>query len=83
MQGGYGSNMQYVYILKRSVTNKERFDILHVKDHKNFITIENHDNVIEDLKNIPRCHFILYQLQKITRIYEDSSTILLSLFFGN
>ena len=48
-RGGYGSYIQYVYISRRSISNKERFDILHIKDRKNFIAMENRGNIIEAL----------------------------------
>ena len=56
-RGGYGTYTKYVYVSKRPVTNKERFDILHVKDHKNFITMENRGNIIEDIKKYSRLPF--------------------------
>lgn len=39
-----------IYISKRPVTEEERFDILHVKDHKNFITMENRGNIVEEIE---------------------------------
>lgn len=56
-RGGYGSYIQYVYISRRSITDKERFDILHIKDRKNFITMENRGNIIEDLKSYSKMPF--------------------------
>ncbi|MVB12533.1 hypothetical protein CAFE_32730 [Caprobacter fermentans] len=56
-RGGYGTYMKYVYISKRYVTDKERFDILHVKDRKNFITMENRGNMIEDIKKYSKLPF--------------------------
>lgn len=49
-RAGWGTYKKFIYISKRPVTNKERFDILSVKDHKNFITMENRGNIIEDIK---------------------------------
>ncbi len=56
-RAGYGTYVQYVYISKRSATDKERFDILHVKDRKNFITMENRGNMIEDVKKYSKLPF--------------------------
>lgn len=56
-RAGYGTYKKFVYVSKRPVTNKERFDILHVKDHKNFITIENHGNIREDIKKYSKLPF--------------------------
>lgn len=56
-RAGYGTYKKFIYISKRPVTDKERFDILHVKDHKNFITMENRGNIIEDLKKYSKLPF--------------------------
>lgn len=46
-----------VAIVLISILIAVQFDILHIKDRKNFITMENRSNIIEDLKNIPICLF--------------------------
>lgn len=56
-RAGYGTYKKFIYISKRPVTDKERFDILHVKDHKNFITMENRGNIIEDVKKCSKLPF--------------------------
>ncbi|WP_411677983.1 hypothetical protein [Caproicibacter sp.] len=56
-RGGYGTYKKFIYISKRPVTNKERFDILRVKDHKNFITMENRGNIIDDIKKYSKLPF--------------------------
>lgn len=48
---------KFIYISKRSLTTKERFFILGVKDYKNFITIENRGNIIEDIEKCSKLPF--------------------------
>jgi hypothetical protein len=49
-RAGYGTYKKMIYISKRPVTEEERFDILHVKDNKNFITMENRGNIVEEIE---------------------------------
>jgi len=51
------AGVKFIYISKRPVTNKERFNILNVKDHKSFITIENRGHIIEDIKKCSQLPF--------------------------
>nr|WP_319488565.1 hypothetical protein [uncultured Caproiciproducens sp.] len=43
---GKSAYVEVIYIAKRPVSNKERFNINGVKDKKNFITMENSGNII-------------------------------------
>jgi hypothetical protein len=56
-RAGYGTYKKFVYVSKRPVTNKERFNVLNVKDHKNFITMENRGSIIEDIKKYSKLPF--------------------------
>lgn len=48
---------EIIYISKRPVMNKERFNILGVKDRKNFITMEKRGHIIEDIKKYSKLPF--------------------------
>ena len=52
-----GMYIEFIYISKRPITNEERLNILNVKDHKNFITMENRGNIIEDIKKYSKLPF--------------------------
>ena len=56
-RAGYGTYKKFVYVSKRPVTDKERFNILNVKDKKNFITMENRGHIIEDIKKYSKLPF--------------------------
>ncbi|MVB12535.1 hypothetical protein CAFE_32750 [Caprobacter fermentans] len=57
VRAGYGTYKKYIYVSKRPVTNQERFNIHGVKDHKNFITMENRGHIIEDIKKYSKLPF--------------------------
>ncbi|WP_411677981.1 hypothetical protein [Caproicibacter sp.] len=56
-RAGYGTYKKLIYISKRPLTDKERFNLGRVKDHKNFITIENRGNIIDDIKKYSKLPF--------------------------
>lgn len=56
---GKNGYVNFIYISKRPITSKERNDIneIELKDRKNFITLENRGNIIEEIKNYSRMPF--------------------------
>ena len=83
-RGGYGTYKKFIYISKRPVTNKERFNILQVKDHKNFIQWKTVAISLRTLRNIRNCHFRICPLQKIFIICNIQKKIdLIWLLYGD
>lgn len=56
-RAGYGTYKKFIYISKRPITNKERFNLSGIKDRKNFITMENRGKIIEELKKYSKLLF--------------------------
>ncbi|MDU7337859.1 MAG: hypothetical protein E7L17_07080 [Clostridium sp.] len=51
--------VDFIYISKRPITSKERSDInkIKLKERKNFITIENRGNLIEEIKKYSKLSY--------------------------
>lgn len=56
-RAGYGTYKKFIYISKRPLTNKERFNLGGVKVRKNIITFENRGHIIEDIKKYSKLPF--------------------------
>ncbi len=56
-RAGYGTYKKLIYISKRPLANKERFNLGGIKDHKNIITFKNRGHIIEDIKKYSKLPF--------------------------